>query len=287
MFVNVNGARLYFDVEGAGLVPDGSRMRAKPTLVLLHGGPGFDHSMYKPAFSALADIAQIIYVDQRGNGRSTGSDPATWTLAQWGDDVKGLCDALGIERPIVYGGSFGGFVAQAYATRHPEHPGKLILVSTAARVDFSATFAEFERLGGRAARDVAEAHLTNPTAESRTKYLQHCMPLYRTRPSDPDAAKRAVTDHAAALRFNGVHNEQGRMDFRADLSRVRCPVLILAGDRDPIMPMSFSETIAAGLPPRLVRFERFAGCGHGVFQDQPERAFAALRDFIQRPAETS
>jgi proline iminopeptidase len=287
MFVNVNGARLYFDVEGAGLVPDGPRMRAKPTLVLLHGGPGFDHSMYKPAFSGLADIAQIVYLDQRGNGRSTGSDPATWSLAQWGDDVKAFCDTLGIERPIVYGGSFGGFVAQAYATRHPDHPAKLILVSTAARVDFSAIFAEFERLGGRVARELAENHLTNPTAESRAKYLDVCMPLYRTRPPYPDAAKRAVTDHAAALRFNGVHNEQGRMDFRADLGRVRCPVLILAGDRDPIMPISFSETIAACLPAHLVRFERFAGCGHGVFQDAPERAFAVLRDFIQRPAETS
>ena len=61
MYVTVNGARLYFDVEGAGLVPDGPRMREKPTLLLLHGGPGFDHTMYKPAFSQLADIAQVIY----------------------------------------------------------------------------------------------------------------------------------------------------------------------------------------------------------------------------------
>ena len=101
MFVEVNGARLYFDVEGAGLVTDGPRMTVRPTLVLLHGGPGFDHTMYKPAFSALADVAQIVYLDQRGNGRSGGDDPATWTLAQWGDDVKAFCDALGIEKPIV------------------------------------------------------------------------------------------------------------------------------------------------------------------------------------------
>lgn len=280
MFVNVNGARLYFDVEGAGLVPDGPRMREKPTLVLLHGGPGFDHSMYKPAFSALADIAQIIHLDQRGNGRSAGSDPATWTLARWGDDVKVFCDTLGIERPIVYGGSFGGFVAQSYATRYPDHPAKLALVSTAARIDFAMVFAEFERLGGSAAREVAETHLTNPTAASRVTYLQLCLPLYRQRPADPDAARRAVVNHAAALHFNGIGNEQGRMDFRADLSRIRCPVLILAGDRDPIMPMAFSETIAASLPQHLVRLERFAGCGHGVFQDEPERAFAVLREFI-------
>jgi pimeloyl-ACP methyl ester carboxylesterase len=54
MHVFINGVRLFFDVEGAKLVPDGPAMREKPTLLLLHGGPGFDHSIYKPAYSALA-----------------------------------------------------------------------------------------------------------------------------------------------------------------------------------------------------------------------------------------
>jgi len=67
----VDGARLFFDVEGAGLIPDGPQMRAKPTLLLLHGGPGFDHALYKPALSALADVAQVVYLDHRGNGRSS------------------------------------------------------------------------------------------------------------------------------------------------------------------------------------------------------------------------
>ena len=70
MHVSVNGVRLFFDVEGAKLVPDGPVMREKPVLLMLHGGPGFDHSIYKPAYSALADAAQIVYLDHRGNGRS-------------------------------------------------------------------------------------------------------------------------------------------------------------------------------------------------------------------------
>lgn len=279
MYVTVNGARLYFDVEGAGLVPDGPRMREKPTLLMLHGGPGFDHTMYKPAFSQLADITQVIYLDQRGQGRS-GGGPETWTLAQWGDDVKGFCDALGIEKPIVYGGSYGGFVAQSYATRHPEHPGKLILVSTAAHFVYEEIFAAFERIGGKEARERAEAHLLNPSMESRKEYLEKNLPLYRVRPLDPDAAKRAILRHDVGLKFGGAKNEQGRMDFRADLARVRCPVLILSGDRDPMSPPQFSETIAKCLPPHLVRLERFANCGHGVFADDPERAFRVLREFI-------
>jgi proline iminopeptidase len=280
MYVIVNGARLYVDVEGAGLVPDGPRMRQKPTLVLLHGGPGFDHTMFKPAFSGLTDIAQVIYYDHRGQGRS-GGEPATWTLAQWGDDVKGLCDALGIEKPIVFGGSFGGFVAQAYATRHPKHPAKLILASTCARVVYDDVFAAFERIGGKQARDTATAYWLNPTLESRLKYIETCLPYYNTRPAtDPDGLKRAILRHDVGLAFNGPKNEQGHMDFRADLARVQCPVLVMAGDTDPIMPISLAETLVSCLPPHLVRFERFENCGHGVQRDDPERAFRIIREFI-------
>jgi pimeloyl-ACP methyl ester carboxylesterase len=236
MFAHVNGERLYFDVEGAGLVPDGPVMRAEPTLLLLHGGPGFDHTIFKPAFSALADIAQVIYFDHRGNGRSTGTDPKSWTLAQWGEDVKGLCDALGIEKPIVYGTSFGGFVAQAYATRYPDHPRKLVLASTAAHVDFNEVFRAFERIGDAQARRIAEAYWSDPTADRREKYIEACLPLYRTRSTDPEMMKRAIVKNDVAMWFNGPRNEHGQMDFRHGLSRIKCPVLIMAGEKDPIAP---------------------------------------------------
>jgi pimeloyl-ACP methyl ester carboxylesterase len=91
MRVLVNGVRLFFDVEGTKLVPNGPAMRERPTLLLLHGGPGFDHSIYRPAYSALADVAQIIYLDHRGNGRSEDGPQAGWNLAQWGDDVHAFC----------------------------------------------------------------------------------------------------------------------------------------------------------------------------------------------------
>ena len=119
MQVLVNGVQLFFDVEGAKLVPDGPVMREKPTLLLLHGGPGFDHSIYKPAYSALADIVQIIYLDHRGNGRSEDGPRESWNLPQWGDDVRAFCDILGIASPIVLGVSFGGVLALEFAARYP------------------------------------------------------------------------------------------------------------------------------------------------------------------------
>ena len=62
----MNGVRLYFDVEGCGLEALDTQMIARPTLVLLHGGPGADHSFFKPEFSAMADAAQVVYLDLRG-----------------------------------------------------------------------------------------------------------------------------------------------------------------------------------------------------------------------------
>ena len=280
MHITVNGARLYFDVEGPGLVPDGKSMRQRPTLLLLHGGPGFDHSSFKPAFSTLTDIAQVVYLDHRGNGRSDYGDPSTWNLAQWGDDVRAFCDVLGIEKPIVYGVSFGGFVAQSYATRHPDHPGKLVLASTAARPEWPAVFAAFERIGGAEARRLAEAYWLNPTHEGRIAYREICHPLYYTRPApDPDASARAIVHDPVNLHFAG--DEFKRMDFRAALARITCPTLVMAGDSDPITPLAFSQTIVDSLPPALVRFEQFADCGHGIARDAPDKLFATLRDFIR------
>src|SRR4029077_4504498 len=144
--------------------------------------------------------------------------------------------------------------------------------------DIITTFGE---IGGKEARDAAQAYWLDPTLERRIKYLETCLPFYNTRAEkDPDALRRAILRHDVGLAFNGPRNEQGRMDFRADLKRVRCPTLVLAGDRDPIMPMSLTQTLVSSLPPHLTRYERFENCGHGVQRDDPEKAFAVIREFI-------
>ena len=88
------GMRLYFDVEGVGLAAGETAMTQRPTLILLHGGPGFDHSGYKPAFGRFADICQVVYLDHRGQGRSDRGNPDDWTLDTWADDVVRFCAAL-------------------------------------------------------------------------------------------------------------------------------------------------------------------------------------------------
>lgn len=277
-----DGVRLWFDVEGAGLVPDGDAMTERPTLLLLHGGPGMDHSSYKPTFSVLADVCQVVYYDHRGQGRSDRSDPDLWNLDTWADDVVRFCDALGIERPIVLGNSFGGMVAMHYAARHPEHPAKLVLSSTAATSDFDTILATFERLGGADARRAAGAFWLAPdptaAAEALGRYLTVCGPLYTQVPGNIFETNRTIMRREVLTHF--LFGEQRGMDLLPGLAAVHCPTLVLAGELDPVCPMLGSERIAAALPAEIVQFERFENAGHGVFRDQPERAFQVLRDFV-------
>ena len=74
--------------------------------------------------------------------------------------------------------------------------------------------------------------------------------------------------------------ERETMNFLSELHRIKCPTLVMVGEDDPMTPVPCSEEIVAALPPNLVRFERFAGAGHGIAPDQPDRFFEVLRDFI-------
>ena len=172
-------------------------------------------------------------------------------------------------------------VAQAYATRHPAHPGKMIFYSTSPKVDREEIYGVFERLGGAEARLVAEARWKTPGPESIEAYRVVCSPLYNRRgEKDPDAALRTVRHDAVAIHFAGPDRETARLDFRQGLKSLQCACLVMVGEDDPITPLSRSELIAACLPAELVRFERFANAGRGVHIDDPERAMAVLRDFI-------
>jgi pimeloyl-ACP methyl ester carboxylesterase len=284
MHVRVNGIRLFFDVEGAELAPDGGAMRRKSTLILLHGGPGMDHTGYKPRFSELADVCQVVYLDHRGNGRSDPATSDTWTLAQWGDDVHAFCETLGIERPIVYGASFGGAVAMSYATRHPGHAGKLIVVSAEAAggAHFAERIAMFERLGGAEVGELARRRFLDGQVDPAMlqDWIRLAFPVYTRTPRDPDAVRRALLRPEVNLWFTRPGGEGRSYNLLPDLRRIQCPTLVMGGEDDPMTPIVCQEEIAAALPPQLVRFERFPGCGHGVVHDAPERAMAVIRRFI-------
>jgi pimeloyl-ACP methyl ester carboxylesterase len=272
------GVRLFVDIEGVGLVADGARMRDKPTLILLHGGPGYDHSGFKPLFSQLAEVAQIVYYDHRGHGRSDRRPAHEWTLDTFADDVVRLCDALGITKPIVLGQSFGGFVAQRLIARHPAHPGKVILSSTTHHMGLARKLAMFEKLGGVQARAVAEAFWMQPNAQTWAEYNRVCKRWYNTTPQDDEAGQRTVFN--TDILFASAAGEQRTMNLLPGLALAQCPVLIMAGDADPVTPIEDAADIVAALPPQWVQFERFANVGHGAWRDDAAAAFVVLRRFI-------
>jgi pimeloyl-ACP methyl ester carboxylesterase len=278
MRIRIGDIRLFFDAEGSKLRPDGAVMREMPTLLLLHGGPGFDHSGFKPAFTAIADVAQVIYLDLRGNGRSDAGPREKWSLEQWADDVGSFCEALSIEAPIVLGHSMGGIVAMLYALRHPHSLSKLVLSSSSIQPVGERSFATFERLGGADARAAAIAFWTNPDESSFARYEELCIPLYTRAAAPAGYFERAVRNPDMRLLF--VDDELRRLDLIHEVNRIECPTLIVAGEDDPITPIEDIEEIAAAMRPGIVKVVRFANAGHGVYRDRPEAFFRRLRDFI-------
>jgi pimeloyl-ACP methyl ester carboxylesterase len=280
MHVQVNGVSLFVDVEGAKFVPDGPAMRERPTLLLLHGGPGADHSMFKPDFSMLAEVAQLVYLDLRGNGRSQAGPREGWTLAQWGDDVHALCEVLEIRRPIVLGLSFGGFVAQAYATRHPQHPAGLILESTAARWPGEAELPGLVTKGQAAARAIGDGRWSCPVPGIAVRVERPDIAGSHARRADPNVAARYVQHPAVEAHF--FAGEAKRVDFRGELRHVRCPTLVLAGDHDSTLPLPLALEMAGALHPERAQLSVFHRCDHGVHADAPARTMEVIRAFLSR-----
>src|SRR5919206_4384951 len=132
MRAKLRDTEIFFDVEGAGLVPDGAAMRERPVAFAVHGGPGGDHSGFKPGCSALAEHMQVVYFDHRGQGRSARGDPARWTLDENVEDMEALRRHLGLGPIVSIGTSYGGMVAMAHAARYPGAVSHLILLVTAA-----------------------------------------------------------------------------------------------------------------------------------------------------------
>jgi proline iminopeptidase len=275
MRVSVGDVRLFVDVDGAKLAPDGDLMRERPTVVMLHGSGG-DHSPFKEFFAAFADFAQVVYYDHRGHGRSDDGEPDRWNLDQWADDLVAVCDALGIERPVVFGVSFGGIITLNYAIRYPDHPAKIIVVSGAARINPEASIRMYEQLLGPDVAAVAARFYAAP-ADTRDEFLSVCSPYFSpVRGRRPEIAARIVSRAAVTEHF--LRHEYLQRDYRDQASAIRCPTLLLGGELDPIVPIQEIEDMARRMRPGLARVVRFPDAGHGV-GGQPT-VIDVVRDFV-------
>ena len=276
MHVDVNGARLWFDVDGPALVPDGGAMRERPTVVLLHGGPGsFDHSYFKPDFARLAEVAQVVYLDVLGHGRSEWGDPESWSFELAADAVRDFADAVGIEKPIVYGHSLGGMIALVYAARHPGHPWALVLQSAMGRFDLARLVEEFRRRGGDEVANIAERSYGGGSVEPDE--WARCWSVFgHWVPAEEERARTVANEELNAAGLDLLTS----FDVLEQLSVIECPTLVCVGELDPVTPVAAAHEIAAALPDGNVRLEVIEGAGHFTWRDAPDRYWPLLLEFV-------
>lgn len=282
MRAKVRGAELYFDVDGMGLVPDKDRMAERPTLFLLHGGPGGDHVSFKSRASGLTAAAQLVFIDHRGSGRSAPCDPETYTMDENIQDVDALRDHLGLERIAVMGSSYGGMVAQGYAIRYPDRVSNLILSCTAPSFRFIDEAKKFlEERGTDEQKRVCE-WLWNGTFSSDEQireYYRVMGPMYSV---TFDEAKFEETYIQSIRNFDQLNRGFGgflrTFDYIDQLGTIRCPTLVIGAAHDWICPPAQSELIASSIPRAHLKI--FANSSHSVGSDEPEAYQAAIRGFL-------
>lgn len=281
MNVEVNGTRLWFDVEGPALVPHGMEMRERPTVVLVHGGPAsYDHSYFKPYFARLAEHAQVVYLDLRGHGRSEWGDAAEWSFEACADDIRTFCDTVGIERPIVFGHSMGVPVVLLYAARHPRHAAGIVAQSGFARFDLTRLVEGFRRFGGDEVAELARRSFSGDPVPP-DEWAQVFAVFGPNVPDEGELARRrqnrALGPHAMELMC--------RLDITDQLSRIESQTLVCVGELEPGTPVTASEEIFRALPDSVARLEVLADAGHFPWKDVPERYWPLLVDFVTSAAD--
>ena len=283
MRISLGDVSLWFDVSGPSVIPQGDTTAHRPVVVAVHGGPGLDHMTVKSALGPLAGDFQVLYFDLRGHGRSDRSSAEFWNLETWADDLRRLCDALGLRRPVVLGSSFGGDVALTYAGLFPDHPGGVILTNTnAGRSAQQRVIEAFGRVGGPEAADVARRTIADETGDSMAEFNRVCYPLYSATPSWAEESRQFLARMIKNMDVNLHYSSQeaSRFDPWSVTGAVRCPVLVLTGEDDPICPLPVVEELAGLLPAETTRLVTLPGARHTIFRDRPDLAFPEVRSFM-------
>jgi proline iminopeptidase len=276
MQIDVNGTRLWFDVDGPALVPYGSEMRQRSTVVLVHGGPGvWDHSYFKPEFAPLAEHAQVVYLDLRGHGRSAWGDVATWSFEECADDVRVFCDTVGIARPIVFGHSMGGPIVLLYGARHPGHAAGLVVQSGFARFDVPRLVEGFRRVAGDEVAGIAARSFSGGKVTDE----EGARVAAAFGPHVPDEEQRARPPQNLELNSSGMELTR-RLDIVDQLGRVESPTLISVGELDPVTPVAAAEEVVGALPEGLAQLEVLDGAGHWAWKDAPDSFWPMIIEFI-------
>ena len=259
------------------------RIGAGPATVVLHGGPGAHHDYLLPGFDALATGRTLIYYDQRGGGQSPVARgvPVGWT--EHVADLEALRLLWELERLTLAGYSWGGLLAQLYATTHPDRVERLALVSAApawraARMEFERRFHE-RTMSPALQAERAVLRASGLRERDSTAFQRRLFELSVTGYfHDPAQVGRLTPFRVTGRTQQEVWSSLGDFDLRPALRQLHLPAVVLHGDDDPI-PAESARAVAdcLGAP-----FHLLAGCGHVPYIEAFDEFRRILDEFLPR-----
>lgn len=277
MQLTVNQTALYYQRYGKGV----------PVLVM-HGGPGLDHSYLRPALDALGHVAELIYYDYAAHGRSEGREAvAQMSIEGLADEAEALRVALKLPKVVVLGHGFGGFVAQSFAQRHPSSIRGLILCSASAAWDYpEIMIAQAHSQASPEQMAALMACMTRPMSSDieLRKFWRQTLPLYFYR-FTPDQG----TALCEGIKYNAQAYNRGLFDLAPNfnatpwLGSLDVPCVVMAGAHDFMTPYTqATQRLEAHLPHVTVAL--FENSGHYPFVEETTAFCHTVRQYLRQLA---
>ena len=265
---------LYYEVRGSG---------AGTPLVMVNGGPGFDHTYVhcSAAWDVLARGRRVVFYDQRGNGRSAPLKPGqSCTLADQIADLDALRAQLGCARIDLLGHSWGGYLVMAYAARHPEHIEHLIICDSAAPKwdDTVFLFKDVFPEGMERQQAVGFAEALGDSAALATDLREYMAMLFWS-PEHRDVFLANVANYKYTRAVNVALNaDLKQYDLNPELAKFRFPTLVLTGRYDMNVAPSVAWKIHKAIPGSS--YHAFEHSGHLPYFEEPDEFVSTVEAFL-------
>jgi proline iminopeptidase len=252
-------------------------------VIVVHGGPGLDHTSFRPYLDPLGDEVRLLYVDERGQGRSERVDPTTLSLDVFARDVDLLAEALELERFALLGHSFGAIIT----TKHAIEIGSADAYVISGGGDSSAALeadveASLEAMGeaGEPIKASWEQEKTVATEAELRELLRVQMPFHFAGDVPPGFGDETLGTPDVLRHFANIG--YGDFNYVPDLRRVSKPTLVVVGEHDRTTTPRAARAVHEGIAgSRLVVLP---GVGHMSFVETPEPYIAAVTTFLQEVA---
>ena len=269
-FATINGVDLYYQQRGSGT----------PCLVI-HGGLGLDHQYLLRTLAPLEEHLSLTYYDQRGNGQSDRPPRETITMEQLADDAAALIEQVGGPPAIVFGHSYGGFVAQELALRHPECVRALVLVDTTPGQLGANEREDEQEQGPPLPAAMVDLMSTVPESDSAMAYLMSgILPYYlHGHDSTPATAALEGTHFSAEALVRGFEVLASWSSVER-LHSISVPTLLLWGRHDLVCSAPQAKRIASRIPGSELHY--FEKSGHLPWLEEPDAFFATLTGWLER-----